>query len=201
MSDFRIVQLANPIQLNLTGPSFTGAYSGSTAYTAGQSVSYNGSSYVALVSTTGNLPTNTAYWQLLAAKGDTGNAGLDTNIVSPVNNQTLFYDSASLKWVNHTLVKGDVGLSNVDNTSDANKPISTATATALSGKEPTITAGTTSQYWRGDKSWQTLNKSAVGLSNVDNTSDINKPISTATQTALNTKIDNTQSIINALIFG
>jgi len=32
-----------------------------------------------------------------------------------------------------------------------------------------------------------LNKSDVGLTNVDNTSDANKPISTATQTALNTK--------------
>ena len=41
--------------------------------------------------------------------------------------------------------------------------------TSLSGKEPVITAGTTSQYWRGDKSWQTLNKSAVGLSLVENT--------------------------------
>jgi len=57
----------------------------------------------------------------------------------------------------------------------------------LAGKEPAITAGTTSQYWRGDKSWQTLDKSAVGLGNVDNTSDINKPISTATQTSLNAK--------------
>lgn len=28
--------------------------------------------------------------------------------------------------------------------------------TAVATKEPTITAGTTSQYWRGDKSWQTL---------------------------------------------
>lgn len=27
---------------------------------------------------------------------------------------------------------------------------------ALAGKEPTITAGTTSQYWRGDKTWQTF---------------------------------------------
>lgn len=27
---------------------------------------------------------------------------------------------------------------------------------AISGKEPTITAGTTSQYWRGDKTWQTF---------------------------------------------
>jgi hypothetical protein len=39
----------------------------------------------------------------------------------------------------------------------------------LGGKEPTITSGTTSQYWRGDKSWQTLDKSAVGLSDVENT--------------------------------
>ena len=37
----------------------------------------------------------------------------------------------------------------------------------------------------------TLVKADVGLENVDNTSDINKPISTATQTALNTKVDTT----------
>lgn len=36
-----------------------------------------------------------------------------------------------------TLVKGDVGLGNVDNTSDLNKPISTATQTALNGKANT----------------------------------------------------------------
>lgn len=37
--------------------------------------------------------------------------------------------------------------------------------------EPVIAAGTTAQYWRGDKSWQTLDKAAVGLGNVDNISD------------------------------
>lgn len=57
----------------------------------------------------------------------------------------------------------------------------------FNSKEPAITAGTTSQYYRGDKTFQTLDKTAVGLSNVDNTSDANKPISTATQTALNAK--------------
>jgi hypothetical protein len=36
-----------------------------------------------------------------------------------------------------SLAKGDVGLGNVDNTSDANKPISTATQTALDGKAAT----------------------------------------------------------------
>ena len=39
-----------------------------------------------------------------------------------------------------TLAKGDVGLGNVDNTSDANKPISNATQTALNGKQAKITA-------------------------------------------------------------
>lgn len=62
-----------------------------------------------------------------------------------------------------------------------------ATTTQLATKEPSITAGTTSQYYRGDKTWQSLNKAAVGLSNVDNTADANKPISTATQNALNLK--------------
>lgn len=61
--------------------------------------------------------------------------------------------------------------------------------TDLGNKEPKITGGTASQYWRGDKSWQTLDKAAVGLTNVDNTSDVSKPVSTATQNALNLKAD------------
>lgn len=36
-------------------------------------------------------------------------------------------------------------------------------------KQAQISAGTTSQYYRGDKSWQTLDKTAVGLGNVENT--------------------------------
>lgn len=43
-----------------------------------------------------------------------------------------------------------------------------------------------------------LNKSDVGLSNVDNTSDLNKPVSTATQNALNLKLNsNDASVTNA----
>ncbi len=67
----------------------------------------------------------------------------------------------------------------------------------LSGKENTIAAGTTAQYFRGDKTWQTLDKTAVSLSNIDNTSDLNKPISTATQTALNQKIDSANAILTS----
>lgn len=37
-------------------------------------------------------------------------------------------------WIKGWIVKADVGLGNVDNTSDANKPVSTATQNALDGK-------------------------------------------------------------------
>lgn len=59
--------------------------------------------------------------------------------------------------------------------------------TQINSKEPTITATTSADYYRGDKTFATLNKTAVGLGNVDNTSDANKPVSTATQTALDAK--------------
>lgn len=52
-------------------------------------------------------------------------------------NQTIFkVDSTDGNVVWHTLVKADVGLGNVDNTSDANKPVSTATTTQLNLKAP-----------------------------------------------------------------
>ena len=70
--------------------------------------------------------------------------------------------------------------------------IKTINSTTLLGSgniavEPSITATTSADYYRGDKTFATLNKTAVGLGNVDNTSDANKPVSTATQTALDAK--------------
>jgi hypothetical protein len=57
-----------------------------------------------------------------------------------------------------------------------------ATTSDVATKEPAITGGTTAQYWRGDKSWQTLDKTAVGLANVDNTSDATKNAASVTLT-------------------
>jgi len=78
------------------------------------------------------------------------------------------------------VTKAMVGLQNADNTSDAAKPVSTATQTALDLKAnlnaPTFT-GTVAG----------ISKSMVGLGNVDNTTDAGKPVSTATQTALDLK--------------
>lgn len=85
------------------------------------------------------------------------------------------------------LGKADVGLANVDNTSDASKPVSTAQQTALNLKanlaSPTFT-GTVSG----------ITKAMVGLGNVDNTADTAKPVSTAQQTALNGKVDTTRTV-------
>ncbi len=59
----------------------------------------------------------------------------------------------------------------------------------LAEKENVIPKGEISQYYRGDKTWTNLDKASVGLSSVDNTSDLSKPISTATQSALDLKED------------
>lgn len=64
---------------------------------------------------------------------------------------------------------------------------------SLNLKENLIPVGLTTQYFRGDKTFQTLDKNVINLNNVDNTSDINKPISTAVQTALNLKINDAPS--------
>jgi hypothetical protein len=109
--------------------------------------------------------------------------------VDPVNDSILIEDfsSGTTKRTVPNNLKTSMSLGNVDNTSDLNKPISTAVQTALDAKEPTIAAGLATQYYRGDKTFQLLNKDAVGLSSVDNTSDLNKPISSLTQLALDAK--------------
>ena len=64
----------------------------------------------------------------------------------------------------------------------------------LATKEPVLNPSGTpaADYYRGDKTWQPLNKAAVGLNNVDNTTDANKPVSTATATALGNKINSSE---------
>ena len=62
-------------------------------------------------------------------------------LVSTTNIKTIEGQSI-LGSGNIDLSKSDVGLSNVDNTSDANKPVSTATQTALNAKQDTLVSGT-----------------------------------------------------------
>ena len=98
-----------------------------------------------------------------------GNAKLVAPLASPTFTGTVAGITASM-----------VGLGNVTNTSDANKPVSTAQQTALNLKanlaSPTFT-GTVGG----------ITAAMVGLGNASNTSDANKPVSTAQQTVLDTK--------------
>lgn len=128
---------------------------------------------------------------------------------------------ANLK-VAFALAKADVGLSNVDNTSDANKPVSTAQGVAIGLKQDALVSGTNIKTINGvsvlgsgniaiagggvtdhtaltnigtnthaqidthianTSNPHSVTKAQVGLSNVDNTSDVNKPVSTAQATA------------------
>ena len=75
------------------------------------------------------------------------------------------------------ITKAMVGLSNVDNVSDSNKPVSSAQQTALNLKSNLV-----SPSFSGTVSG--ISKSMVGLSNVDNVSDANKPVSSAQATAI-----------------
>ena len=107
-------------------------------------------------------------------KGDTGTPGSNgSNGTNGYNGSTG--PTGNTGATGATGPKGDTGNPGTNGTNGIN------------GGEPVVTAGTTSQYYRGDKTWQTLGAASVGLSNVENTSDANKIVSTAAQTALNLK--------------
>lgn len=108
-------------------------------------------------------------------------------------------DATLLARANHTGTQLASTISDFNTTADAR------VVAGITGKENTITAGTTAQYWRGDKSWQTLNSASVGLASVDNTSDATKNAAIATLTnktisgATNTLSDIAQSSVTGLV--
>ena len=94
----------------------------------------------------------------------------------------------------HKVTKEQLGLTNVDNTSDMNKPISTAQQAAIDNMVDKIDTHTTNK-----ENPHNITKDQIGLDNVDNTSDVNKPISIATQDALdeiNTNVSDLSTSIN-----
>lgn len=65
-----------------------GKYSSATKYERLDIVSYQGSSYIAKQDCTGVVPTNTAYWDLIAEKGETGKT--DVSIAKNLNSADLW---------------------------------------------------------------------------------------------------------------
>lgn len=111
----------------------------------------------------------------LIAGGAITEAKLAPAVVTKLNATGGDVTSVAGKTGAVTLAKADVGLANVDNTTDANKPVSAATLTALNGKAATahthaagdIASGTVAParlgggtannttYLRGDGQWAT----------------------------------------------
>jgi Cellulase (glycosyl hydrolase family 5) len=146
---------------------------------------------------------------------------------APINSNTSTATVAGVTSVNGlsgviTIDKTTVGLSNVDNTSDLAKPVSTAVQNALNTKIDTSRIGAisgvaglgadgkvpTSQLPATSNAVTSVNtltgvvvltKTDIGLSNVDNTSDANKPVSTAQQTAISTSVSNIPDNIFSII--
>ena len=71
-----------------------GTYNAGTAYAIDDVVSYNGSSYVCISATTGNLPTVTAKWNVMATAGTNGT---DIGTTLTTQGDILYRDGSGLQ--------------------------------------------------------------------------------------------------------
>ncbi len=136
-----------------------------------------------------------------------GVATLDINGLVPQEQMDVVY-TLNGRLGDVVIDKTDVGLDQVDNTADVVKPISNAQQEALDTKIPLAEKAQAEGVatldingyvphnqlnsvlsLNGYTGYVTIDKTDVGLNNVDNTSDINKPISTDQQAALDLKAD------------
>lgn len=131
---------------------------------------WNGTSYNLLSTGITVMNALTASAQFLV----TGDGGSDFNIVSSGTTHTFNIPTASstkrgllssIDWTTFNNKQDTITLTTIG---DSGAPtfvsntlnVPTYTLAGLGG-EPAITPGTTLQYWRGDKSWQTLNTTVV----------------------------------------
>ena len=94
----------------------TGEYDAETEYTSGDFTTYLGSSYTCIATTTGNLPTDTDYWALVAEKGDIGETGATgatgatgSQGDSGVDGESFIWEGA---WITSTLYQVNDVVSN-----------------------------------------------------------------------------------------
>lgn len=112
-----------------------------TALTAGENITIadnNGDLTISAIDTTYSAATTSAPGLMSAAdkaKLDGIETGAQENTVTGVKGS----NEAEYRTGNVSITKGNVGLGNVDNTADADKPISTAAQTALDNKVDKIT--------------------------------------------------------------
>jgi hypothetical protein len=74
-----------------------GAYAGGTAYAVDDVVSYNGSSYICKLASTGNLPTNNTYWDQMSSAGTNGTNGTDLTTTLTTQGDLVYRDGSGLQ--------------------------------------------------------------------------------------------------------
>ena len=82
------------IDLGKVSITWRGTYAGGTAYTPKDAVVYNNASYICIANTTGNLPTDTSYWNVMAAKGVDGT---DVGTTLTTQGDILYRDGSGLQ--------------------------------------------------------------------------------------------------------
>ena len=73
-----------------------GTYAGGTAYTIDDVVSYNGSSYICIQASTGNLPTNATYFEQMSSAGTNGTDGTDLTTTLTTQGDIVYRDGSGL---------------------------------------------------------------------------------------------------------
>jgi hypothetical protein len=104
--------------------------------------------------------------------------------------------ATTTKKITLTQVKTSLALNNVDNTSDANKPVSSAQQTALDAKQATLVSGTNIKTINGST---VLGSGNIAISSAVAWGGITGTLSTQTdlQTALDLKVDENAAITGA----
>ena len=118
---------------------YKGSWTSSTSYEVNNIVSYSGSSYICTIAHTSTGSFDGSKWSIIAQQGL---AGTGTGDMVGANNLS--------ELTNTSIARTNIGLGNVDNTSDANKPVSTATQTALNTKQTTLVSGTNIKTLNGE---------------------------------------------------
>lgn len=153
-----------------------------------QVLAITGLGIVGVVANYSSLPSaalhNSENWMVL---NEQGTKWLPGSLGGTYYNRGQYYSDGT-NWITNN-VPVNASQSETNTGTDDEKFVTAKTLKNSITKENPIVATNSSDYYRGDKTFQPLNKTAIGLSNVDNISDLNKPISNATQTALNDKVD------------
>lgn len=91
--------------------------------------------------------------------------------------------------VQESLNKADSAVQDISSKLDSSVYTKDKKTFALKSEIPTTLPASDVSAWAKEETKPIYTAAEIGLNNVDNTADIDKPISTATQTALNTKVD------------